>query len=119
MQRLIEGMQIVESKQRRVIPPESVITPSDRPASLGVGQKKQLAASDSFGHLFAMRVEIEMEEDGRWIAEVPALSGAMAYGQTREEAITHVQALVLRVLADRIEHGEQAPELNAVFTIAA
>ena len=66
-----------------------------------------------------MQVEIEREEDGRWIAEVPALQGAMAYGTTRQEAIAKVEALVLRALADRIEHGEVAPEVGEVFTVDA
>jgi predicted RNase H-like HicB family nuclease len=52
-------------------------------------------------------VETEREKDGRWIAEVSALPGAMAYGATRDEAIAHAQALALRVLAERIEHGEE------------
>ena len=66
-----------------------------------------------------MRVEIEQEEDGRWIAEVTALPGAMAYGATREEAISRVEALVLRTIADKLEHGEHAPEVSHVFTVAA
>lgn len=66
-----------------------------------------------------MQVETEKEEDGRWIAEVPALPGAMAYGATKKEAIAKVEALVLRTLADRIEHGEEAPEISRVFTVAA
>ena len=66
-----------------------------------------------------MRVETEIEEDGRWIAEVPALRGAMAYGATKQEAIAKVEALVLRVLADKIEHGEAPPEVSHVFTVAA
>ena len=56
-----------------------------------------------------MRVEIEKEDDGRWIAEVPDLPGVMAYGQTRSEAISKAEALALRVLADRLEHGENIP----------
>ena len=51
-------------------------------------------------------VEFEREEDGRWIAEVPDLPGVMVYGATREEVFRRVEALALRVLADRIEHGE-------------
>jgi predicted RNase H-like HicB family nuclease len=47
-------------------------------------------------------VEIEREEDGRWLAEIPELSGVLVYGQTRPEAISRVQALALRVLADRL-----------------
>jgi len=66
-----------------------------------------------------MRIELELEEDGRWIAEVPALPGAMAYGLSRAEAVSKVEALVLRILADRVENGEDAPELEAVFTVAA
>ncbi len=54
-------------------------------------------------------IEMEQEEDGRWIAEVPQLPGVMVYGKTRQDAISRVQALALRVLADRIEHSEQVP----------
>ena len=53
-----------------------------------------------------MKIEIEREEDGRWIAEVPDLPGTMVYGATRQEAVAKAQALALRVLADRVEHGE-------------
>ena len=58
-----------------------------------------------------MRVETEQEEDGRWIAEVPELPGVMVYGQTREEAITRVEALAIRIIADRLHHGEAIPKL--------
>ena len=64
------------------------------------------------------KVESEREEDGRWIAEVPALPGAMAYGQTREQAIARAEALALRVLAERLEHGEPTPELDGPFEAA-
>lgn len=66
-----------------------------------------------------MRVEVEQEQDGRWIAEVPALPGAMAYGASKADAVAKVQVLVLRILADKLEHGEEAPGLDRVFTIAA
>jgi predicted RNase H-like HicB family nuclease len=66
-----------------------------------------------------MRIELEQEEDGRWIAEVPDVSGAMIYGNSRDEALARVKALVLRALADRLEHGESIPELRQVFEIAA
>ncbi len=62
-----------------------------------------------------MNIEIEREEDGQWIAEVPDLPGVMVYGQSQEEAISKVKALALRVLADRIEHGEEIPELHDLF----
>ncbi len=64
-----------------------------------------------------LRIEIEREDDGRFIAEVPELPGAMAYGQTREEATTRVQALALRVLADRLEHGEEVPDVVEAFLV--
>ena len=67
----------------------------------------------------AVNIEIEREEDGRWIAEIPELSGVMVYGQSRAEAISMVKALALRVLADRLEHGEQIPELKEVFAVSA
>jgi predicted RNase H-like HicB family nuclease len=65
-----------------------------------------------------MKIEIEREDDGRWIAEIPQLPGVMAYGNKRNEAISKAQVLALRVLADRLEHGEQIPELNEVFAIS-
>ena len=66
-----------------------------------------------------MKVEIEREEDGRWIAEIPDLPGVMSYGQSREEAIARAQALALRVIAERLEHGEAAPGIETVFSVAA
>lgn len=71
------------------------------------------------GDTMNLTIEIEREEDGRWIAEVPDLPGTLAYGQTREEAIARVKALSLRVLADRLEHGETVPEMLDVFSVAA
>lgn len=66
-----------------------------------------------------LTIEIEQEEDGRWLAEVMSLPGAMAYGLSREEAVARVKALALRVLADRIEHGEGGSELEGVSFLAA
>jgi predicted RNase H-like HicB family nuclease len=66
-----------------------------------------------------LRIEVEREDDGRWLTEVPELPGVMAYGQTRKEAIARVKALALRVMADRLEHGESIPELAEVFSIPA
>jgi predicted RNase H-like HicB family nuclease len=66
-----------------------------------------------------LTIELDQEEDGRWIAEVPELVGVLMYGQTREDAVVRVQALALRVLADRIEHGEQVPLMANVFSVAA
>jgi predicted RNase H-like HicB family nuclease len=66
-----------------------------------------------------MNIELEREEDGRWIAEVVDLPGVMTYGKTREEALSKVKALALRVLADRLEHGEEMSELDKVFAVSA
>jgi len=65
-----------------------------------------------------MQVEVEREQDGRWIAVVPVIAGAMVYGATRDEAVSKVEALVLRILADRLEHGEPSPEVSEVFSLA-
>jgi predicted RNase H-like HicB family nuclease len=66
-----------------------------------------------------MKIELEQEQDGRWIAEIADLPGVMTYGQTRDQALSGVKALALRVLADRLEHGEVIPELREVFQVAA
>ena len=55
-------------------------------------------------------IELEREADGRWLGAVPGLGGVMTYGTTRDEAVARVQALALRVFAERLEHGEAAPE---------
>ncbi len=60
-------------------------------------------------------VDVELETDGRWICEVPELPGVLAYGRSREEAVTRAKALAFRVLADRLEHGEDIPEIHGVF----
>ena len=64
-------------------------------------------------------IETEQEEDGRWIAEVVELPGVLAYGQTSEEATAKAQALALRVVAERLEHGELAPDFVSVSFAAA
>ncbi|HEX2459621.1 MAG TPA: type II toxin-antitoxin system HicB family antitoxin [Vicinamibacterales bacterium] len=64
-------------------------------------------------------IELERETDGRWLAEVPALPGVMCYAQNRDEAVARVQALALRVIAERLEHGEAPAELlNVTFHAA-
>jgi predicted RNase H-like HicB family nuclease len=63
-------------------------------------------------------VEIEREEDGRWIGEVADLPGVLTYGATRDEAVAKAKALAFRVLADRLEHGEEIPEIHGVFAIS-
>jgi predicted RNase H-like HicB family nuclease len=65
------------------------------------------------------RVELEREDDGRWIGEVPDLPGVLAYGSTRDEAQAKVQALALRVVAERLDHGEAGPQLLDISFRAA
>jgi predicted RNase H-like HicB family nuclease len=66
-----------------------------------------------------LKIETEREDDGRWIAEVPALPGVLVYGTTQAEAHAKVQALALRVIADRLENGEPLPrEIAGVFEAA-
>ena len=66
-----------------------------------------------------LKVELEQEEDGRWIAEVPDLPGVLAYGASQDEARAKAQALALRVLADRLEQGEASAQLLSISFTAA
>ena len=66
-----------------------------------------------------LKVELEREDDGRWIAEVQDLPGTLAYGRTADEARAKVRALALRVVADRLEHGEASPDLLSISFIDA
>lgn len=66
-----------------------------------------------------LEIEVEKEDDGRWIAEVPSLPGVLAYGASETEARAKVQALALRVLADRLEHEEADPDLMTITFSAA
>jgi predicted RNase H-like HicB family nuclease len=68
---------------------------------------------------FALAIEYYREEDGRWLADIPALPGVTAYGRTKKGATAAVQALALRLLADRLEHGEAVPGPMSVSFIAA
>jgi predicted RNase H-like HicB family nuclease len=65
-----------------------------------------------------LTIETEQEDDGRWIAEVPELAGVLAYGATREEAMSRAEVLALRVLAEQLEHGEARP-VGLSISIAA
>jgi predicted RNase H-like HicB family nuclease len=66
-----------------------------------------------------VKIEIEREKNGRWIAEVPDLPGVMVYARTRAQALAKVEALALRVIADRLDHGESIPELRDLFAVPA
>lgn len=63
-------------------------------------------------------IDVEQEVDGRWIADVPDLPGVLVYGLNQSEAVARVKTLALRVLADRIEHGEEVPEAANAFTVS-
>ena len=65
------------------------------------------------------KIEIEQETDGRWIPEVLELPGVMAYGVSADEAQAKVQALALRVVAERLEHGEAGPNFLSISFAAA
>ena len=66
-----------------------------------------------------LTLTIDREDDGRWIVEVPELPGVMVYGATRAEAMAKAEVLALRVLADRIEHGEAEPVPISIVLPAA
>ena len=68
---------------------------------------------------FSLAIEYYREEDGRWLADIAALPGVTAYGRTRKQATAAVQALALRLIADRLEHGEAVPGPMNVSFIAA
>lgn len=88
---------------------------------LGLPDNRDSLARAGIRYYLAMSsftVEIEREEDGRWIGEVAELPGALVYGSTRQEALAKAKALAFRVLADRLEHGEAVPEVAGVFSIA-
>ena len=65
-----------------------------------------------------LSIECELESDGRWIAEIVQIPGAMAYGVTRDEAMATAEVVALRAIADRIEHGEAKP-LDVQITLDA
>lgn len=76
--------------------------------------------SDIIQSTMHIPVEFEQEDDGRWIAEIPALPGALAYGPSKKEALDRVASLALRILADRIEHGEEIPApFDEMFAVPA
>lgn len=66
-----------------------------------------------------LKIEIEREDDGRWIAEVLGLPGVLAYGPTRERAIANAETLALSVIAERLENEEEVPDMANLFLVAA
>jgi predicted RNase H-like HicB family nuclease len=69
--------------------------------------------------LITFKVDVEREDDGRWLAEVIELPGVLAYVDTQGAAVSKVQILALRVLAERLEHSEAGPELLSISFNAA
>jgi predicted RNase H-like HicB family nuclease len=65
-----------------------------------------------------LKIEVEREADGRWIAEVVELPGCLAYGDSKSDALVKAKVLALRVMADRMEHGESVPAGEELFSIA-
>ena len=72
-----------------------------------------------FWRVITFKVEVEREEDGRWLAEVLELPGVLAYGESQDAVVSKVQALALRVVAERLEHGEAGPQLLSISFAAA
>ena len=66
-----------------------------------------------------LTLELDQEEDGRWIAEVIDIPGALAYGATPDQATAKAKAIALRVVADRLEHGEATGDLSSISFAAA
>ncbi len=62
--------------------------------------------------MITFKIELEQEEDGRWLSEVLELPGVLAYGLSQESTVSKVQVLAFRVAAERLEHGEAAPHLS-------
>lgn len=69
-------------------------------------------------HAMHLKIELEQEDDGRWIAEIPQLPGVLAYGASADDAAAKAQILALRVVAERLEHGESKP-VDMSITVAA
>lgn len=92
-----------------------------RTRTLGGPFLRDVAVPEYKGEVDGMSftIEVEQEEDGRWLAEVIGLPGALVYGQTRDEAVARVQALALRVVAEQLEHGETALQQVSVSFIGA
>lgn len=78
------------------------------------GDVSGTSEQESYDERVKLTIELDREEDGRWIAEALELPGVMCYGQTRDEAISNAERLAIEVIADRIAHGEMASAALAV-----
>jgi predicted RNase H-like HicB family nuclease len=91
---------------------------SGRPGRNCCGMMKEMSKTSSVSK-FALAIEYYREEDGRWLADIAALPGVTAYGRSKRQATAAVQALALRLMADRLEHGEALPGPLDVSFVAA
>ena len=89
------------------------------PAARPPGRGRRILSVGGRETLITFKVETEQEDDGRWLAEVVELPGVLAYGDTQQAALSKVQALALRVIAERLEHGEASAELLSITFNAA
>ena len=79
---------------------------------------KTVGGESSIMEVMQLVIELDREDDGRWIADVCKLPGVMCYGATRDEAIRNVELLAIEVIADRIAHGElPSSALSVSFTV--
>src|SRR5262249_46223976 len=83
--------------------------PGDGRIGLGLGAGNRASVGNRGETSMSLKVNVDREEDGRWIAEIPDLPGVLVYCETQDDALARVKAISLRVLADRIEHGESFP----------
>jgi len=93
--------------------------PSPPTAAYPSGHIAFTRPEDYFDHMCKFTIAFDREEDGRFIAEVQEIPGALAYGATQAEAKARVQAIALHALAERIEHGEDVPGLDNITFAAA
>lgn len=92
---------------------------SSAPGAARLVQRLLVSRAECYSARVTFSIELEREDDGRWLAEVPLLAGVMCYGSDRDEAVVRVQALALRVIAERLEHREAPAEfLNVTFQAA-
>jgi predicted RNase H-like HicB family nuclease len=89
-----------------------------RRAKAGSGRFQLFGTRTRYDRVVTLSIELDREDDGRWIAEILEIPGVMCYGTTREESIGNTERLTIEVIADRIAHGEMpASSLNLSFVV--
>ena len=92
------------------------------PVTFNVGRDicgGRINATASMASHMNFAIERELEDDGRWLAEAPQLPVVLAYGSTRDEAMAKAQVLALRVIGERLEHGEARPDSISISVATA